>query len=537
MDYKEEALEFLGVTRWHELGYKGQGIKIMSGEKIWEKEFPNVISPKGFKNSLSHGDTVMRYIYLVAPEAIHIAYPLNISTKNGEYQSECVKYIMDNKIEVFTVSKSSGDPNSKAKEKALQDCIDSGATLFTAAGNSWGVNTNEDTAISGSSQSEKIYAIGGVKPKLKNPNCNPGKEIWDFNNLTKVPYSSEGKELDFVTLGEILGDSGTSFCAPVFSAMCVLVQQFFREKTGRTLIRNELELFIRDYLIDLEDIGFDVKTGHGLFILPKELSSINIQRYVPEYSKPTYIDYSGFPEVGEMKIQQMLLTPSKYTRPQTKIKPTAIAWHYTGNPNTSAINNRNYFESLKDSKKDSNGNYIYASSHFIIGLEGEILQLIPEDEKSHCTNQANDYTISVECCHPDSTGEFTDATYKSMLWLGKYLMAKHNIRDNIRHYDVTGKICPKWFVDKPKEWEKFKERLVDGIMLNEIISKLGITEEQFKQALIDSVSPKIDKDKRPGWMDDELYEAIKKAKISDMTRLNDTATRAEVATMVYNATK
>ena len=36
---------------------------------------------------------------------------------------------------------------------------------------------------------------------------------------------------------------------------------------------------------------------------------------------------------------------------------------------------------------------------------------------------------------------------------------KYGIKDNIRHYDVTGKICPKWFVDNPSEWEKFKLEL------------------------------------------------------------------------------
>lgn len=29
--------------------------------------------------------------------------------------------------------------------------------------------------------------------------------------------------------------------------------------------------------------------------------------------------------------------------------------------------------------------------------------------------------------------------------------------DVIRHYDVNGKICPKYFVDNPGEWEKFLE--------------------------------------------------------------------------------
>lgn len=154
-----------------------------------------------------------------------------------------------------------------------------------------------------------------------------------------------------------------------------------------------------------------------------------------------------------MEIRQMLLTPSKYTRPQTKIKPTAIAWHWVGNPNTSALANRNYFESLKDTHKTK------ASSHYIIGLEGEILQLIPDDEMSFCTNKANPYTISIECCHPDETGKFTEETYQSMVWLGKYLMEKYGIIENIRHYDVTRKRCPKWFVDNPSEWERFKEEL------------------------------------------------------------------------------
>lgn len=198
-----------------------------------------------------------------------------------------------------------------------------------------------------------------------------------------------------------------------------------------------------------------------------------------------------------MEIKQMLLTPSKYNRPQAKIKPRAIAWHYVGNPNTSAIANRNYFESLKSGKLNSKGKATYASSHFIIGLKGEILQLIPEDEKSFCTNQANDYTISVECCHPDSTGKFTEETYRSMIWLGKYLMNKHGIRENIRHYDVTKKVCPKWFVDNPSEWEKFKERLEEEIMLEELIEKYG--EDIVRNALEKIIRQEKDKENVSDW--------------------------------------
>ena len=140
-----------------------------------------------------------------------------------------------------------------------------------------------------------------------------------------------------------------------------------------------------------------------------------------------------------MKITEMLLTPSKYVRPQIKLaKVTKIAVHYVGNPNTSALANRNYFENCGKTGAR------YVSSHYIIGLDGEIIQCIPLDEWSYCTNQANGYSISIECCHPDKTGKFTDATENSLAELCAFLCRKFGLTENdiIRHYDVTGKQCP-----------------------------------------------------------------------------------------------
>lgn len=139
-----------------------------------------------------------------------------------------------------------------------------------------------------------------------------------------------------------------------------------------------------------------------------------------------------------MEIKEMFLTPNKYSRPQIPLVNVAkIAVHYVGNPNTSAEANRNYFENQKTA-----GTYV--SSHFIIGLQGEIIQCIPLNEISYCTNQANTYSISIECCHPDNTGKFTEATEKSLAELCAYLLEKYNLTadDIIRHYDVTGKQCP-----------------------------------------------------------------------------------------------
>ena len=459
MSYKEEALDFLGITRWHELGYTGKGIKIISAEKIFkqapdgisQERWDKIISPKGYRENTGdkpkHGTQVMQNILMVAPDAECIAFPFSGSF-GSTYDCPCAEYIKENKVHIFTTSMLGPYP-SKGMRNAIEDCIEAGCIFFSACGNDGNKGLKQEA------QYEGFWAIGGVKPTY---NSELDKYEWD--KLKKVNYSSVGEELDYVTIAEILGVNGTSFCSPVFASMCGLVQQFFEEKIGRRLTRHEMANFIADNLIDTEVEGFDTRTGHGLFRLP-EPSTIKISRYVTDVFVGSYIDYGGFPQVEETKIKEMLLTPSEYIRPQTQIKPTAIAWHYVGNPNSTALANRNYFEGLKDSHATK------ASSHYIIGLDGEIIQCIPDLEKSFCTNQANDYTISVECCHPDGTGKFTEATYESMIWLGKYLMAKHGIKENIRHYDVTGKICPKWFVDNPNKWEKFKEEL-EGEPMEEV---------------------------------------------------------------------
>ena len=162
-----------------------------------------------------------------------------------------------------------------------------------------------------------------------------------------------------------------------------------------------------------------------------------------------------------MTIQEMFLTPNKYSRPQIPLKEVKkIAVHYVGNPNTSALANRNYFENCKEGGR-------YVSSHYIVGLKGEVIQCIPLDEWSYCTNQANGYSISIECCHPKSDGIFNDSTYVSLCELCAMLLKKFNLTTNdlIRHYQITGKQCPiHWCPTKYQSeavatarWNRFKQ--------------------------------------------------------------------------------
>ena len=112
-----------------------------------------------------------------------------------------------------------------------------------------------------------------------------------------------------------------------------------------------------------------------------------------------------------------------------------------------------YFDGLKESHETK------VSSHFVVGIDGEIVQCIPSSEVAYASNSRNDDTLSIECCHVDETGEFTDATYLSLVRLTGWLCYRFNLteEDVIRHYDVTGKICPKYYVENPEQWEKFKK--------------------------------------------------------------------------------
>lgn len=147
------------------------------------------------------------------------------------------------------------------------------------------------------------------------------------------------------------------------------------------------------------------------------------------------------------------LTPNPYSRPQKRLRRiNGIVIHYTANPGASAENNRSYFEGLATTKETS------ASSHYIIGLEGEIIQCIPLTEISYASNSRNFDTVSIECCHPDKTGKFNEKTYASLVSLTAALCKEFrlNEKDIIRHYDVTGKLCPLYFVKHEDAWEKFK---------------------------------------------------------------------------------
>ena len=146
---------------------------------------------------------------------------------------------------------------------------------------------------------------------------------------------------------------------------------------------------------------------------------------------------------------------NEYSRPGTPLEEiSGVVVHYVGNPGTTAAANRSFFANLALTHET------YASAHFLVGLDGEILQCVPLTEIAYCSNTANDYTVSIEVCHPDDTGKFDDATMESLEKLVAWLCETFSLdpaEDVIRHYDVTGKICPKYYVENEDAWLAFKQ--------------------------------------------------------------------------------
>ena len=283
MSKQKAIMDYLGITKWHEAGYTGKGIKIMSIEPVSsENEFPNVIAVNGYNTGnlkdRNHGDNVMKQMMVIAPDATFITCSKKGNTDN--WKPLYLDYILKNNVHLFTSSHlSENTKTSSTVEKYMQECIDNGTTFFIAVGNS---RLHGGMSVFEEAKSDKYLTIGGC-------------EYYD-GSVGKASYSCTGEELDYMTIVGWDSESGTSFATNRFAAMCSLVQQFFLEKAGRTLCRSELISFINDNLVDLKTEGHDIYTGHGLFRLP-DPETIKISDYVTDCNTNEGIYYGGFPEV------------------------------------------------------------------------------------------------------------------------------------------------------------------------------------------------------------------------------------------------
>lgn len=148
-----------------------------------------------------------------------------------------------------------------------------------------------------------------------------------------------------------------------------------------------------------------------------------------------------------------------------------LVYHYTGNDGDTARANAVYYANAT----------VKASAHYFVDGT-EIVQSVPElytawsvggKKWSDCAQTGggtlhgvvtNANSISIEMCDTVRDGQLmaTEATLANAAALGRKLMTLYGIPIDrvVRHFDVTGKHCPAYFMDSAA-WEAFKRRLTD----------------------------------------------------------------------------
>ncbi|MDY0197654.1 MAG: peptidoglycan-binding protein [Tenuifilaceae bacterium] len=116
-----------------------------------------------------------------------------------------------------------------------------------------------------------------------------------------------------------------------------------------------------------------------------------------------------------------------------------------------------------------------ASAHYFIDDGPTIWQSVEDKDTawsvgSHSglykhPDARNKNTLSIEVC---TKGAFTEKEVENLKWLVQKKMVEHNIPASnvIRHYDVTGKLCPAYYIDANR-WKILHSYITD----NKVITK------------------------------------------------------------------
>jgi N-acetylmuramoyl-L-alanine amidase len=183
-------------------------------------------------------------------------------------------------------------------------------------------------------------------------------------------------------------------------------------------------------------------------------------------------------EGNSMNIIKRFLTINQYSRPGRRLAECrAVILHYVGMPGQRAQSVWNYFE-VDCPRKPK-----HSSAHYIIDLNGDIYQAVPDDEVAfHCgstqytdwakrkfghfvsdptKNSPNNCTIGPELCI-DRQGNFTPDTLTAAVNLVAKLLTENNLTtEDIGHHNlvVCWKDCPLPWVKNPELFEQFKDRV------------------------------------------------------------------------------
>ena len=138
-------------------------------------------------------------------------------------------------------------------------------------------------------------------------------------------------------------------------------------------------------------------------------------------------------------ISKQILRDGHRCRPKGHYSKYTITIHSTGNLNSTAQNERAWLDNPSNNRQ--------ASWHYVID-DKTIIQAIPEEEEAwHAgVSYGNKHSIGVEICESgdrravlENAAEFIALKLKGLGW---------GVENLKKHYDWTGKNCPRILIDK-----------------------------------------------------------------------------------------
>jgi len=151
-------------------------------------------------------------------------------------------------------------------------------------------------------------------------------------------------------------------------------------------------------------------------------------------------------------------------RPGTRMEATTITIHNTGNPGSTAANERSWLTNPENTRT--------ASFQIVVDAK-EAIEVVPLDEVAwHAgdgsgAKSGNRTSIGIEICEKDTTlGEYAQALSNAIDLTAKLLHERGWGVDRLRrHYDWSGKNCPRLMnIDgKWTGWYQFVQRVAEAL--------------------------------------------------------------------------
>lgn len=202
-----------------------------------------------------------------------------------------------------------------------------------------------------------------------------------------------------------------------------------------------------------------------------------------------------------MNIESQILSANHRLRPKGNYKKTSVTIHSTGNPKSTAENERKWLDNPSNNRD--------ASWHYVVG-ENVVIQAIPDNEEAwHSGNRnGNKYSIGIEIIESGDRKKVLDNAARFVaLKLKEYGLSLDVVK---RHYDWSGKLCPRILLDSAL--------IYDGMDWNYFLSLV----RQYRMELEEVEKRYQTINELPDWAKPTIQKLVDTGKIADGNKLDMT---------------